>query len=191
MVKNELRNYGKPFCPAFLMVGHDCIYGGVSRRRVVSARDRGSFSSSTVVSHYKTFTELSTAASGAQPQVRKESVKCPMLGAWIAALMPHANLPSEQYRHEQLSAMQAAFSRFGAANGGTLDRQELPDFLQNCMHRSMNSPAVPQSRSLREYGADAATDGSHTLARNEAAPDARRHSDSHRENSHISISGLC
>ena len=22
--QNELRNYGKPFCPAFLMVGHDC-----------------------------------------------------------------------------------------------------------------------------------------------------------------------
>ena len=44
VVKNELRNYGKPFCPAFfIMVGHDCIYGGVSRRRVVSARDRGVF----------------------------------------------------------------------------------------------------------------------------------------------------
>ena len=65
-----------------------------------------------------------------------------MLGAWIAALMPHANLPSEQYRHEQLSAMQAAFSRFGAANGGTLDRQELPDFLRFVV-ASMNSPAVP------------------------------------------------
>ena len=51
-------------------------------------------------------------------------------------------IPPEQYRHEQLTAMQAAFSRFGGANDGTLDRKDLPDFLRFVV-AAMNSAAVP------------------------------------------------
>ena len=60
-------------------------------------------------------------------------------------------------------------------------------FFAACRFYELSSCAC-RAGHCEEHGADAATDGSHTLARNEAAPDARRHSDSHRENSHISIS---
>ena len=50
VVKNELRNYGKPFCPAFLMVGHDMFMytlpgkeprGPVFRRHARNATTNG------------------------------------------------------------------------------------------------------------------------------------------------------
>ena len=56
--------------------------------------------------------------------------------------MAGAYIPHEQQRHDQLSAMSAAFSRFGAAEGGTLARRDLPDFLRFVV-ASMNSAAMP------------------------------------------------
>ena len=54
-------------------------------------------------------------------------------------------IPPQQYRHEQLTAMQAAFSRFGASQGGMLDKQDLPDFLLFVV-KAMNSAAMPQDQ---------------------------------------------
>ena len=52
-----------------------------------------------------------------------------MLSACAALLLSY--VPPEAYRHEQLTAMQAAFSRFGAQGpSGALARRELPDFLR-------------------------------------------------------------
>ena len=57
-----------------------------------------------------------------------------------------AYVPPEEYRHEQLVAMKAAFSRFGAAGpGNTLDKQDLPDFVRFVVG-AMNSPAVPAEK---------------------------------------------
>ncbi len=55
-----------------------------------------------------------------------------------------AHIPPEQYRHEQLTAMHAAFSRFSDGDAkGSIDRQELPEFLQYVV-TSMNSAATPR-----------------------------------------------
>ena len=55
-------------------------------------------------------------------------------------------VPPEAYRHEQLTAMQAAFSRFGAQGpSGALARRELPDFLRFVVG-AMNSAAVPREQ---------------------------------------------
>ena len=59
--------------------------------------------------------------------------------AWVAV---SSYVPPAEHRHEQLSAMRAAFSRFGAAEGGGIDRQDLPDFLRFVV-ASMNSAAIP------------------------------------------------
>ena len=59
-----------------------------------------------------------------------------------ASLLLLAYLPPEQYRHEQLAAMRAAFSRFGAADDGALNREDLPDFLRFVI-TAMNSAATP------------------------------------------------
>lgn len=57
-----------------------------------------------------------------------------------------AYTPPEQYRHEQLTAMQAAFSRFGGTEErGTLDRRDLPNFLRFVV-TAMNSAALPKDQ---------------------------------------------
>ena len=55
-----------------------------------------------------------------------------------------AMLPSEQHRHDQLTAMQAAFSRMNAGGiGGTIERQDLPNFLRYVV-ASMTSSSLSQ-----------------------------------------------
>ena len=51
-----------------------------------------------------------------------------------------AYIPPEQFRHEQLSAMQAAFSRFSGGDAeGSIERKYLPDFIRFVI-KSMNTP---------------------------------------------------
>jgi hypothetical protein len=70
-----------------------------------------------------------------------------LLAVALCALPLHlAYMPPEQYRHEQLTAMQAAFSRFsGTDASGTLERQDLPDFLRFVV-TAMNSAAMPKEQ---------------------------------------------
>ena len=57
-----------------------------------------------------------------------------------------AYIPPEQYRHEQITAMQSAFSRYGAQGlDGAIDKQDLQEFLRYVVG-SMNSAAVPQDQ---------------------------------------------
>jgi hypothetical protein len=57
-------------------------------------------------------------------------------------------IPPEQYRHEQITSMQAAFSRFGSQGlEGTVLRQDLPNFLQFVV-ASMNSRVLPNDQVL-------------------------------------------
>lgn len=59
------------------------------------------------------------------------------------------SLPPEQFRHEQLASMQAAFSRFGSQGPeGAIDKANLGDFLHFVV-RSMNSAAVPREQIAR------------------------------------------
>lgn len=51
-------------------------------------------------------------------------------------------IPPEQHRHEQLTAMQAAFTRFSGGPEGSVDRQDLPNFVRFVV-KAMNSPGVP------------------------------------------------
>ena len=53
-----------------------------------------------------------------------------------------AYIPPEQHRHEQLTSMQAAFSRFSGGPEGSVDRQDLPNFVRFVIE-AMNSPGVP------------------------------------------------
>jgi len=70
------------------------------------------------------------------------------LGSLLFALAmgsAHALAQSEQHRHEQLTAMQAAFSRFGSQGaGGALARQDVPNFLRYVVS-TMNSVELPQN----------------------------------------------
>ena len=53
-------------------------------------------------------------------------------------------VPPAQHRHEQLTAMEAAFSRFSTEGvSGSVDRQDLPNFLRNVI-ASMSSPGITQ-----------------------------------------------
>lgn len=62
----------------------------------------------------------------------------------LVARVTNALIPAEQLRHEQLTATQAAFSRFSADGiGGTIDRQDLPNFLRYVV-ASMNTAMLPQ-----------------------------------------------
>lgn len=70
----------------------------------------------------------------------------PLLLLATSCLAVVAYIPPENHRHEQLSAMHAAFSRFGAAGPGKmLDRQDLPDFLRFVVG-AMNSPSIPPDK---------------------------------------------
>ena len=66
----------------------------------------------------------------------------------LAATLLLSYLPPEQHRHDQLTAMQAAFSRFsGGGADGSIDRQELPDFVRFVV-TAMNSQAVPPEQAI-------------------------------------------
>lgn len=68
------------------------------------------------------------------------------LAPWL--LLSAAYIPPEQYRHEQLTAMQAAFSRFGGhgdAPTESIAQQDIPDFLRYVV-ASMNSAALPEAQ---------------------------------------------
>ena len=57
-----------------------------------------------------------------------------------------AYIPPEEYRHEQLSAMQAAFSRFSSGGPeGSVERADLPNFVR-FVFTAMNSAGVPQEK---------------------------------------------
>ena len=71
-----------------------------------------------------------------------------MFGVALVALAMAGYIPPETYRHEQLTAMQAAFSRFGAQGlQGTIAKEGLANFLRFVVS-SMNSAAVPQEQVL-------------------------------------------
>ena len=54
-----------------------------------------------------------------------------------------AYIPPDQFRHEQLGAMHAAFSRFSGGDAeGSIERKDLPDFVRFVI-TAMNSPGVP------------------------------------------------
>ena len=64
---------------------------------------------------------------------------------FLLAHAARAMIPTEQQHHDQLTAMQAAFSRFNAEGiGGELDRQDLPNLLRHVVG-SMNSELLSQS----------------------------------------------
>ena len=62
----------------------------------------------------------------------------------------HALLPPDQFRHDQLTGMQSAFSRFGAQGvGGAIEMKDLPNFLRYVVS-SMNSAELsPKDLSAR------------------------------------------
>lgn len=62
-------------------------------------------------------------------------------------------IPPEQFRHEQITSMQSAFSRFSAQGlEGAIAKHDLPDFLQFVVG-SMNSRVLPEEQALSR-GAD-------------------------------------
>lgn len=66
--------------------------------------------------------------------------------ALAATMLPsfaNCHIPAEQHRHEQLTAMQAAFSRFNGGISGTVDTQDLPNFLRYVV-ASMQPAAMDQ-----------------------------------------------
>ena len=70
---------------------------------------------------------------------------CACLCCALVARVANALIPPEQVRREQLTATQAAFSRFSADGiGGTIERQDLPNFLRYVV-TSMSTSALPQA----------------------------------------------
>jgi hypothetical protein len=64
----------------------------------------------------------------------------------VALQLVASYIPPEQYRHEQISSLQSAFSRFGTQGlDGAIAKQDLPDFLR-FVAASMNSPSLPQEQ---------------------------------------------
>ena len=73
------------------------------------------------------------------------SSSCACLCCALVARVANALIPPEQVRREQLTATQAAFSRFSADGiGGTIERQDLPNFLRYVV-TSMSTSALPQA----------------------------------------------
>jgi hypothetical protein len=61
--------------------------------------------------------------------------------ALIAAALLLGHVPPEQFRHEQLTAVKAAFSRFVGGDDGGVERRDLPEFVRYIVG-SMNSQGL-------------------------------------------------
>ena len=70
--------------------------------------------------------------------------------ALLLLLAPQAYFPPEDIRHEHLLSMQAAFSRFsGSGPGGSVERQQLPNFVRFVV-TNMHSASVPADQVVKK-----------------------------------------